>query len=119
MVTSKRAYSRLKAPKARTSGMLLTRSTISPSTPAAFSAKSWCSGLPAAAMRNISTTTPPQITIIPTAIGTLTLDTYRIEPNAAAQGGITFHTNMFSAVKIAFEVAVMRLASVPGCRSAK
>ena len=38
---------------------------------------------------------------------------------AAAQGGITFHTNMFSTMKIAFEVAVMREASVPGCRSAK
>ncbi|GJD98887.1 hypothetical protein GMJLKIPL_0800 [Methylobacterium isbiliense] len=49
----------------------------------------------------------------------LTAPTYRIAPNAAAQGGITFQTNMFSAVKIAFEVAVMRLASVPGCRSAK
>ena len=34
-------------------------------------------------------------------------------------GGITFHTNMFSTVNTAFEVAVMRLVSMPGSRSEK
>ncbi|GJE69840.1 hypothetical protein CHKEEEPN_1371 [Methylorubrum podarium] len=42
-----------------------------------------------------------------------------IDSVAATQGGITLNVNMFSTVKIAFEVAVMREASVPGCRSAK
>ena len=37
----------------------------------------------------------------------------------AAHGGMTFQTNMFSSVKTAFEVAVIRLVKVPGMRSAK
>jgi hypothetical protein len=40
-------------------------------------------------------------------------------PSVATQGGSTFHTNMFSMVKMAFEVAVMRLVSMPGNRSWK
>ena len=43
----------------------------------------------------------------------------RVDPKAATVGGITLKTNMFSTVKIAFEVAVMRDASVPGWRSEK
>ena len=35
------------------------------------------------------------------------------------QGGSTFHTSMFSTVNTAFDVAVMRLVSVPGERLAK
>ncbi len=42
-----------------------------------------------------------------------------MERKAATVGGITLNTNMFSTVKIAFDVAVMRLASVPGWRSEK
>ena len=37
----------------------------------------------------------------------------------ARQGGSTFHTSMFSTVKSALDVAVMRLVSVPGERLAK
>ena len=37
----------------------------------------------------------------------------------AMHGGNTFQTNMFSTVKIAFEVAVIRLVSMPGRRSEK
>ena len=40
-------------------------------------------------------------------------------PSVAAQGGKTFHIDMFSIWNMAFEVAVMRLVSVPGRRSAK
>ena len=47
------------------------------------------------------------------------MHTSAIAATVAAQGGSTFQTNMFSAVKIAFEVAVTRLVSVPGRRSAK
>ena len=55
----------------------------------------------------------------PSAIGTLMVHTSAIAATVAAHGGSTFHTNMFSAVKMAFEVAVTRLVSVPGRRSAK
>ena len=55
----------------------------------------------------------------PRAIGTLMVQTSAIAATVATQGGSTFHTNMFSAVKMAFEVAVTRLISVPGRRSAK
>ena len=37
----------------------------------------------------------------------------------AVHGGRTFHTNMFSAVNTALEVAVTRLVNVPGRRSEK
>ena len=52
-------------------------------------------------------------------IGRLTVPRNNIAPAVATQGGSTFHMNMFSAVKNAFEVAVTRLVSVPGRRSAK
>ncbi len=38
---------------------------------------------------------------------------------AARHGGSTFHMNMFSMVKAAFEVAVMRLVSTAGRRFEK
>ena len=53
------------------------------------------------------------------AIGRLIVQTSAIAATVAAQGGSTFQTNMFSAVKMAFDVAVTRLVSVPGRRSAK
>ena len=43
----------------------------------------------------------------------------RWRATVATHGGSTFQTNMFSTVNMAFEVAVMRLVSVPGSRSAK
>jgi hypothetical protein len=52
------------------------------------------------------------------AIGGLMVCTNAIAATVAAHGGSTFHMNMFSAVKNAFEVAVTRLVSVPGRRSA-
>ena len=99
--------------------MLLMTSTISPSTAAALSAKSSCSGLPAAAMLNIATTMTPATTISPPAIGRLTVPISAIAAMVAMQGGNTFQTNMFSTVNTAFEVAVIRLVSMPGIRSAK
>ena len=42
-----------------------------------------------------------------------------IAATVAMQGGNTFQTNMFSTVKTALEVAVMRLVSIPGSRSEK
>ena len=42
-----------------------------------------------------------------------------IAATVAAQGGSTFQMNMFSTVKMALDVAVMRLLNVPGRRSAK
>ncbi len=42
-----------------------------------------------------------------------------MEHSTAMQGGSTFHDPVFSTVKAAFAVAVMRLASPPGRRSAK
>ena len=53
------------------------------------------------------------------AIGRLTVRTNPIAANVAAHGGSTFHTNMFSTMNTAFEVAVTRLVSMPGMRSAK
>jgi hypothetical protein len=49
----------------------------------------------------------------------LTVATRAIAQTVAMQGGSTFHTNMFSTVKNALDVAVMRLASAPGDRLAK
>ena len=99
--------------------MLLTTSTISPSTAAALSAKSSCSGFPAAARWNIAITMTPATTIRPAAIGRLTVPISAIAATVAMQGGSTFQTNMFSTVKTAFDVAVMRLVSIPGNRSEK
>ena len=99
--------------------MLLMTSTISPSTAAALSAKSSCRGLPAAAKWNIAITMPPAITMRPAAIGRLTVAISAMAAIVATQGGSTFQTNMFSTVKMAFEVAVMRLVSIPGSRSEK
>ena len=42
-----------------------------------------------------------------------------IEQTTATHGGSTFHEPVFSVVNAALEVAVMRLASAPGRRSAK
>ena len=47
------------------------------------------------------------------------MKTKAIAATVAAHGGSTFQTNMFSPVKTALEVAVTRLVSVPGMRSAK
>ena len=55
----------------------------------------------------------------PAAIGRLMVQTSAIAATVAAQGGSTFQTNMFSTVNTAFEVAVTRLVSMPGRRSAK
>ncbi len=73
MVPSNRTPSRFTAEKARTSDMLPTRSTISPSTLAALAAKSWCSGLPAEAILNISTTTAAKMTARIPAMARLTV----------------------------------------------
>ncbi len=59
------------------------------------------------------------ITIMPAAIGRLTVPISAIATIVAMHGGNTFHTNMFSTVKTAFEVAVIRLVSMPGSRSMK
>ena len=53
------------------------------------------------------------------AIGRLIVQTSVMAATVAAHGGNTFQTNMFSAVNIAFDVAVTRLVSMPGSRSAK
>ena len=53
------------------------------------------------------------------AMGRLTVKTRAIAANVATHGGNTFQTNMFSPVNTAFDVAVTRLVSVPGKRSAK
>ena len=42
-----------------------------------------------------------------------------IEQTTATHGGSTFHEPVFSVVNAALDVAVMRLASAPGSRSAK
>ena len=53
------------------------------------------------------------------AMGTLTVETKTIAVTVAAQGGNTFQTHMFSTVYTAFDVAVIRLVSIPGIRSVK
>ena len=94
-------------------------STISPSTAAALSAKSSCSGLPAAARWNIAISMIPAMTISPADIARLTVPISRIAETVAMHGGNTFQTNMFSTVNTALDVAVMRLVSMPGSRSEK
>ena len=49
----------------------------------------------------------------------LTVPIRAIAATVAMHGGNTFHTNIFSTVKTAFEVAVIRLVSIPGRRSEK
>ncbi len=61
----------------------------------------------------------PAISASAPAIGRLMVETSAIAATVATQGGSTFQMNMFSAVKTAFEVAVTRLVSMPGSRSAK
>ncbi len=61
----------------------------------------------------------PATTISPAAIGRLTVPISAIAATVAMQGGNTFQTNMFSTVKTALDVAVMRLVSMPGSRSEK
>src|ERR1700742_3401491 len=99
--------------------MLLMTSIISPSTAAALLAKSSCNGLPAAARRNIATTMPPAMTINTPAIERLTVAIRLIAAIVAKHGGNTFQTNMFSTVKIALDVAVIRLVSISGSRAEK
>src|SRR5262245_39704289 len=88
--------------------MLPTTSVSSPSTAAARLANSWCSGLPADAMRNITTMTATATSTRLHAIGTLTVATKTIDQAVAMQGGRTFHTIMFSTVNIACEVVATR-----------
>ena len=61
----------------------------------------------------------PATTARPPPIGRLMVQTSAIAATVATHGGNTFHMNMFSAVKTAFDVAVTRLVSMPGRRSAK
>src|SRR5258708_34718824 len=89
------------------------------STGGALSAKASGRGFPAAAKWNIAINIPPATTIRPADIGRLTVPISAIAEIVAMHGGSTFQTNMFSTVKTAFEVAVMRLVSIPGSRSEK
>src|SRR3979411_1025439 len=57
------------------------------------------------------------MTIRPADIGKLTVPISAIAAIVAMQGGSTFQTNIFSTVKTAFDVAVIRLVSIPGNRS--
>jgi hypothetical protein len=70
-------------------------------------------------MRNIATIITPATIANVADIGTLMAPTNAIAATVAAHGGNMFQTNIFSAVKTALDVAVTRLASVPGNRSAK
>jgi len=94
-------------------------STSSPSTPAAWVAKRRWIGVPARASQKIS---PAMAKLTPASEADMTGLTVAISTMAtstARQGGMTFHDNEFSVWKMAFEVAVMRLAMVPGSRSEK
>ena len=104
---------------ARTSGMLLMTSTISPSTAAALSAKSSCKRLAGGRQMEHRHHHRAGDHDQPAAIGRLTVPIRAIAATVAMQGGSTFQTNMFSTVKTAFDVAVMRLVSMPGSRSEK
>ena len=61
----------------------------------------------------------PAMMINPADIAKLTVPIRRIAETVAMHGGNTFQTNMFSTVNTAFDVAVMRLVSMPGSRSEK
>ena len=67
----------------------------------------------------MATTVIPPTSARLAAIGMLIVCTNPIAAIVAAQGGNTFHIDMFSTVKTAFDVAVTRLVSMPGMRSAK
>src|SRR5260370_40253703 len=60
-----------------------------------------------------------EMTIRPADIGRLTVPISAIAATVAMHGGSTFQTNMFSTVKTAFDVAVIRLLSIPGSPSGK
>ena len=79
--------------------MLPTTSVISPSTAAARLANSRCSGLPAAALRNITAITAPATATSPAAMLQLTVATKPMAHSVARHGGSTFQTSMFSMVK--------------------
>ena len=64
-------------------------------------------------------TIAPATRVNPPAISGLTVPISAIAAIVAMHGGNTFQTNMFSTVKTAFDVAVMRLVSIPGRRSEK
>ena len=55
----------------------------------------------------------------PTVIDWIAIYMRMMEQTTATQGGSTFHEPVFSVVNAALDVAVMRLASAPGSRSAK
>ncbi len=61
----------------------------------------------------------PAINARAPAIGKLIVVTSAMAATVATHGGSTFQMNMFSAVNTAFDVAVTRLVSMPGSRSAK
>ena len=67
----------------------------------------------------MTSTTSPATSVRLAAISQLTMATKPMAQIVARQGGSTFHTSMFSTVKSALDVAVMRLVSVPGERLAK
>ena len=99
--------------------MLEMMSTSSPSTPAARVANSRWIGVPLRASQKISAAIARLTTSSGPAIAGLTVVSSTIATHTARHGGSTFHDVVFSVWKIALEVAVMRLASVPGSRSAK
>ncbi|WP_258286176.1 hypothetical protein, partial [Escherichia coli] len=62
---------------------------------------------------DFATTMVPAIRISTADIVRLTVPTRVIAAKVAMHGGNTFHTNMFSTVNTAFDVAVIRLVSMP------
>ena len=106
-------------PKARTMAILPMMSTISPSTAAALSAKTRCSGFAAAARRKMTMTMPAETRTSPPVTAGLTVARITIAPILPTIGGSTLQANMFSKVKTALLVAEIRLVRVPGWRSAK
>ena len=99
--------------------MLEITSTSWPSTPAALVAKSRCRGVPRAARRNTTAAISRATTANASAITGLTVPISTIATPTARQGGRVFQAMLFSVWNTALEVAVMRLASVPGRRSEK
>jgi hypothetical protein len=53
------------------------------------------------------------------AMAGLTVATRAMAQIVAMHGGSTFHTSRFSTVNMAFEVALTREVSTPGCQVAK
>ena len=70
-------------------------------------------------MRKIAAIMPQETAASTAAIQTLTMARNAMAPTVAKHGGATFHTNMFSIVKTALDVAVTRLVNTPGIRLAK